>query len=503
MPDQIQPLKEDYFSSTLPPKPLETAGNPISGPIPETSKKHSPLSLIPKINSKILKTISLAIGGILTLVVIFFLVKFAIGKFSKSSTATIIYWGLFEPQSVMQQVISDYEKQHPGIKIKYSQQTMTQYRERLQQRLSSNSQQDKTSASTETPDIFRIHQSWIPMFTGLLSTVPVSIYDNTTFEKTFYPSAKESLSVQGKYVGIPLMSDGLSLFCNQDLFRAKGIEFPKDWKELKVAAQQLKATDEQGRITTAGVALGTTGNIDHWSDILGLMLLQSGVDLSNPGKCTAGDNGDVCPGADALKFFTNFVSEDRVWDSTLPTSTFAFAKGNLAMYFGPSWRVFEIEEMKGKLKSNFQYKIIPVPQLPMEGEGKVAWSTYWVEAVSKKSKYQTEAWEFLKYLSSKEVLQKLYQTESVVRPFGEPYSRIEMAESLKNSPFVGAFLEQAPYAKNWYLSSSTNDNGINDKIIKYYEDAVNSVNKGDDPISALQTVAKGVAQVFNQYGISK
>lgn len=445
------------------------------------------------------------IAGILVLTGAgFFLVRFLLGKTSVKKQTTLIYWGLFEPQSVMQQVISEYEKNHPEIKITYSQQDLVQYREKLQQRLSASSQQSgKDSASTpEIPDIFRIHQSWIPMFAGLLSTVPSSVYDSATFEKTFYPSAVQSLKDQGQFVGVPLMVDGLALFCNEDLFKAKGIEFPKDWKELKTAAQQLTTRDNKGKILTAGVALGITGNVDHWSDILGLMLLQSGVSLENPSSCSGGDGEtEICPGADALKFFTNFVTEDRVWDSTLPTSTFAFAKGNLAMYFAPSWRVFDIEGLKGRLQSSFQYKIVPIPQLPTEEERKIAWSSYWVEAVSKKSKKQTEAWEFLKYLSSKEVQQKLFQTQSAIRPFGEPYSRLDMADLLKDHPFASAFIYQAPYAKSWYLSSFTSDSGINDKIIKYYEDAVSSVNGGGDPVSALQTVGKGVAQILTQYGV--
>jgi len=426
----------------------------------------------------------------------------------KKNQITLIYWGLFEPESVMQSVIADYEKDHPAVKINYSQQSLTQYRERLQERLLSADQQEKEKnkevLDLETPDIFRIHQSWVPMFSGLLSEIPVSVYDSTTFEKTFYLSAVESLKLQGKYVGIPLMVDGLALYCNEDLFKAKGLSFPQNWSELKIAAQQLTARDSEGKITTAGAALGTTVNIDHWSDILGLMFFQAGVDPANPGACSqASDGRSVCPGADALQFFANFTTVDRVWDSTLPTSTFAFAKGNLAMYFGPSWRVFDIEGIKNRLQSDFKYKIIPVPQLPMEEEKQIGWSSYWVESVSKKSSYQAEAWEFLKYLSSKEVMQKIFQAQSAVRSFGEPYPRIDMADLVKDHPLVGGYISQAPYSRNWYLSSFTSDNGINDKIIEYFKNAVNEVNQGGDSASSLQTAGQGANQILSQYGLKK
>lgn len=493
MPEQIQPLnqKEKQDFQEKPVQPIEgEISIPVAPPLPTAVNKKSSLKLPIII---LLMILFLGLGFLL-------LKKTKVSLPLKKSSANIVYWGLFEPVSVMQQVISEYERTHQGVKIQYAQQSLTQYRERLQKRLTLSDEERKV-ASTEIPDIFRIHQSWVPMFGGLLSPVPEDVYDNVTFEKTFYSSARESLKLQDQYVGIPLMTDGLALFCNETLFKAAGLEFPQDWGELKKAALRLTTRDNQGKITTAGVALGTTNNVDHWSDILGLMLLQSGIDLKDPGACTSQSDGQsVCPGADALKFFTNFATEDRVWDTTMPTSTFAFAKGNLAMYFGTSWRVFDIEGLRDKTAGGFSYKIIPVPQLPMENDQKTGWSSYWVEAVSKKSKNQEEAWEFLKYLSSKEVMQKLFQTQSAARLFGEPFSRVDMADMLASHPFAGTFINQAPYSKNWYLSSFTYDNGINDKIIKYYEDAVNSVNQGEDPVSSLKTAGRGTMQILTQYG---
>jgi len=43
------------------------------------------------------------------------------------------------------------------------------------------------------------------------------------------------------------------------------------------------------------------------------------------------------------------------------------------------------------------------------------------------------------------------------------------------------------------------DGGINDEIIKYFEDAINSTLAGGDPQAALQTVASGVKQVLDKY----
>ncbi len=106
-------------------------------------------------------------------------------------------------------------------------------------------------------------------------------------------------------------------------------------------------------------------------------------------------------------------------------------------------------------------------------------------------------------LREKETLQKFYTASSKVRAFGELYPRVDMAEGLAENEYVAPYLADAPYAKSWYLSSNTFDNGINDQLIKYYQDAVTSmVVEGKKATNALETVNQGTTQVLRQYGVS-
>lgn len=232
--------------------------------------------------------------------------------------------------------------------------------------------------------------------------------------------------------------------------------------------------------------------MDHWQEILALMMMQNGVNMSNP----VGDLAEK-----ALAFFTVFSTTDGVWNETLPSSTQAFAGGKLAMYLGPSWRVFEIKAQNPALR----FKVVPVPQLPKDNptDPNVAYATYWVEGVWARSKNRPAAWEFLKFLTSKESLQKLYQGSSQSRLFGELYPRVDMAGLVASDPTAGAFVSQFPYAQSWYLASRTFDgiSGINTQISKYFEDAVNAVNLGTGADAALQTATLGVQQVLATYGL--
>jgi hypothetical protein len=78
-----------------------------------------------------------------------------------------------------------------------------------------------------------------------------------------------------------------------------------------------------------------------------------------------------------------------------------------------------------------------------------------------------------------------------------------MADLLKSQPYVGAYIQQAPQAQSWYLSSRTSDNGINEATIQYYEDVVNAVNNGQDALAALTTATQGIGQVLSKYGLGR
>ncbi len=470
-------LSEETVLSEMPsevPPEAPTPEEPPSSEPPEPVEafhveKKSPLGAIKKI-------IPLILGLILVGGLVFVVIKFGLPRFQKEKEVTLTYWGLWEPESVMRQLIADWNKDHPNIKIEYSMQSKQQYRERVQSAL----------ARGEGPDIFRFHVTWLPMLKNQLDPVPTEVMSASQFETTFYPVAATNLRSGASYLGIPLEVDTLSLFYNKDIFQTAGKTPPTTWDELRRTAIELTTHDESGRIQTAGVAIGTTNNVEHWSDILGLMMLQNEADLTNPTGSLA---------EDALTYYTIFNKTDRVWDLTLPSSTLAFANGKLAMYFGFSWDVFEIKNMNPDL----EFGIVEAPQL---SGSNLSWASFWVEGINNKSEHKEEAWEFLKYLSSKETLTKLYQAESQLRLFGEPYSRVEMASQAKTNPLVTPFVDQVSQAETWYLCSRTYDNGINDKIIDYFKDAVNAVNSNEDPADALATTASGVAQLLSQYGIA-
>jgi multiple sugar transport system substrate-binding protein len=389
-----------------------------------------------------------------------------------SKKKTLTYWGLWETSAAFEEVLSDFEEANPGIEVNYVKQRHTEYRERLQTAI----------ASKNGPDLFRYHAAWTPMLQNELAPMPSSVMSLSEYRETFYPVATEQLQSNGQVVGIPLMYDGLGLYYNKDVFKTAGLEPAKTWAQLKTQATQLTIRSSTG-IERGGLAIGNASNVEHFSDILGLLMLQNGADPAIPTSKEA---------QEALQFYTNFFKADKVWSEDLPTSTVAFARGEVAMMFAPSWRAHEVMAVNPDLN----FGIVEVPTL---GAGRIGWASFWAEGVSSKTTQKDDAWKLLKFLSSKSVQQKLYNAQGQERTFGEPYSRVDLADDLATEEYVAPFLQDAPIAQGWYMSSYTHDNGLNDQIIKYYADAVNAVLEGKKPATAMETVSQGTRQVLRQY----
>ncbi|MDO8487825.1 MAG: extracellular solute-binding protein [bacterium] len=475
----------------LPPQPTPIQPQVVATPFPVVATSPNLVELPKKSPWKIILVVVLLLavlggGAYLALNV------FGLGKPKPTGPTTLTWWGLWEDESVIRPLITEYEAAHPDVKINYIFQSQREYRERLQNALSQGS----------GPDIFRIHNTWVPMFKTDLAPIPADIYSAQTFESTFYPTAKTDLRLGNNYVAIPLEYDGLGMYVNEELLSQAGASVPQSWTELRETAAALCVGDtEDGkcrsgeRVLIAGVAMGTIENVDHWQDIVATLMLQNNVNLNAPsGK----------PAEDVLDFYTVFSRTDGVWNSSLPNSTAAFAGGKLAIYFGPSWRAHDILAANPSLK----FKVYPVPQLPIDpalGEKPITWASYWAEAVNAKSPHTKQAWDFVGWLSQRENLQKFYQgAVASGRAFGEPYSRVDMASLVTSDPYVGAYINQALNAKSWYLASFTWDGptGINSRISQYFADALNGINQGKSASESIKTLTAGINQVLSQYGLA-
>jgi multiple sugar transport system substrate-binding protein len=102
--------------------------------------------------------------------------RWAFGMLEGSKQVTISYWGLWENDAIIQPLITSFESTHPKIKVQYIKQSQKQYRERVQAAIDRG----------EGPDVFRFHNTWVPMLAKELQPVPETVMSVSDFKNTFF-----------------------------------------------------------------------------------------------------------------------------------------------------------------------------------------------------------------------------------------------------------------------------------------------------------------------------
>lgn len=489
-----QPIYETVPTDEI--QPEEIASNVTAtdqADFSQVQPEITPLDAEPITEHKEINKLPIILGGVAVFVIVF-IVLFALlsgGKkkqFVKTpEQVSLVYWGLWEEKEVMDPIIAEYQKNNTHVKITYEKKTEKDYRNKLLTWI----------GRGQGPDIFRFHNTWIPelVLPGntpelALASLPETVMSSTAFEKTFYPIHVKDLKVGEKIYGIPLMIDGLMMIVNEDLLKKAGIAtIPTNWDEMLAAASQMTVKGKNNELITAGIAAGTATNVAHFSDIFGLMLLLNGGELS---KLEAPE------AIGTLEAYRRFAEEpNNVWSESFSNSIVAFAQGKVGIIFAPTWEIHTIKSTAPDLK----LVVAPIPNPP--GGKQFSLASYWVEGVSKKSKHQEEAWKFLAYLSSKSTLTKMYEAQSSTRTFGAPYSRIDLSNTLIQDNYLGPLIRQAAEDKfkSLPLTSNTFDDGLNDGITRYLENAINGASQGVSYEEAMKIGHAGVQKVLLQYNI--
>ena len=424
----------------------------------------------------LLKKILIGVGIVLLIGILIFLF---LPKQQQAKNVKLTWWGLWEDDRVMQSIISDFERENPNIQVEYIKQVPKQYRDRLLTRMENGT----------GPDIFRFHNSWLPMMQKVLTPLAAETITPSDFQKTYYPVMQKDLVSNGAIYGIPLGTDSLALFVNTELLKSAGVEPPRDWDEFLKAARKLTVKDENDEIETSGAGLGTAGNVTHFPDILSVLFAQQGVDIEDLPNSVDAE-------IDSLEFYTGFANgQQNTWNGTLDDSLIAFSRGELAMYFGYSWDVFAIRT----LNKSLPFTIYAMPAL--YGKNMTV-ASYWAEGVSSQSPNKKEALLFMKHLVKKETAQKFYEAAAKERGFGEPPARKDLAESIQDEPLVAPFVNQMDNATSSYFMSDTydGDTGMNSVLNNYLRDAVNAIvidhTSEDTAVGKLNTA---ISQILKKY----
>jgi ABC-type glycerol-3-phosphate transport system substrate-binding protein len=196
-------------------------------------------------------------------------------------------------------------------------------------------------------------------------------------------------------------------------------------------------------VVRAAAALGSTsGNIESAADVIGLLMLQNGVQMTSDDGTAATFAQSNQKGLQAFNFYLEFAnpaSPSYTWNSTQVHSLDAFASGDVAMVLAYQSNLERI-----KKRSPFMnMRLAPAPQV--EGGRSLSYPRYMGFAVSKKSKASEWGWDFVYYVTTTGEAQEAYSAST-----GHPPALRELVGRRVNDPASGVFARQALTARSWY-----------------------------------------------------
>lgn len=392
------------------------------------------------------KATAVAVSGLMA-------VAMLAGCQTKSSTGntsgkvTLTFWHTYSDTEVKvfnEKIIPDFEKTHKNITIKSVTYPTSNFKQQVIQAV----------AGKSGPDVLRADVTWVPQLASLGGLYEVGSRNGfNDIKSSSFASALSTCEWNGKYYGVPDDTNTkIAIYNTSDLKDAGLSEAPKSFDELLSAAKTLKAKHPNGLIAIGGTAVWSmgpyflslggqysnskytkaSGYINSDKSVAALQKLLDAYDQGLIGKCILGGQ----PGTwDGLKADNGYAMiDDGPWFFSLQDKT---------------------------ITSKYTQALIP------SGDGGSVSLVGGEDLVmTKSSKNQEAAWEFMKYLSSSEFPQKTMALEADCIP---TYTPVATSSAVTSDPVMKVYVEQLKTA--WARIPNQHFEEMDDDINKAFESA--------------------------------
>lgn len=291
----------------------------------------------------------------------------------------LTWWDYYgsEAAVAMNNAIKTYEKAHPNVDIERIEVPFGELKKKIL----------LGAAGGELPDILIIDNPDHQMLAeaGILAdlTKRVKVWGQ---EKKYFEGPLSSTVYKGKNYGIPLGSNNLALYYNQDLLKEAGIKPPKTWDELKNAAKKLTHND------VYGMAVSAISQEEGTFQFLPFVW-QADSDLTH-----FNTRGSV----DAISLWKELIESHSMSKGVLTQTqqdvALQFINGKTAMMVNGTWQIPVLEKEK---KLNWNVVELPGYQ---KNSTILGGENY---AISSTSKHKEAAWNVLMFMQEKENAKKI------------------------------------------------------------------------------------------------
>jgi len=310
-------------------------------------------------------------------------------------------------------------------------------------------------ASSKGPDLFMLPSDLVYKHNDKVYPIPSSLLSQRDFRNAFIEEGEMYFTDEG-ILGLPFTIDPIVMYWNRSIFSGEGIASePKNWDEFFNIAPSLTKTDRASNITRSAVALGEFVNINNAKDILALLIMQGGNNITERTsdsvgaddgisiKITLGELDDTVsqPAESALRFFTEFsnsVKSIYSWNRSLPNSRDMFISEDLAVYFGYA------SELSGIVSKNphLNFDVAPVPQI-RDSKTRVTYGDMTALVIAKNSKNPQTAFNVASAMTGEAFMSEISKVLKT------PPTRRDLLSERQEGAYNSVFYDSALISNSW------------------------------------------------------
>ena len=318
---------------------------------------------------------------------------------SPSRDNVIRFWAMGREGEVVTELVRDFERAHPGVRVDVQQLPWSAAHEKLL----------TAFAGDATPDLCQLGNTWIPEFAALNALEPLGerVAASATIDpRDYFAGIWDTNVVGGTLYGVPWYVDTRLLFYRRDIVAQAGVGAPpRTWPEWLATLEAVKRSVGPDRYAILlpvnepepliALALQQPDPLLRDDDLRGNFesagfrrTLAFYADIFRRGLAPPSTNADV----------------SNVWNE--------FGRGYYAFYISGPWNIGEFtRRLPADLQSSWMTAPLPGPEGP--GASTAGGSSL---VVFRRARDKTAAWQLVEYLSQPSVQRRFHELTGDLPP---------------------------------------------------------------------------------------
>lgn len=320
------------------------------------------------------------------------------GQASDGGT-TIELWAMGSEGAKVQQLLPEFQRSHPGLRVTVQQIPWSAAHEKLL----------TAYAGGNLPDVVQLGSTWIAEFVAIGALQALDELQSAAGLPLddYYPATLEANRLDGKLYALPWYVDTRVLFYRKDLLSKAGVgQTPSTWQQWLSALRRVQSA----KLADYGLLLST----DEW-ELPTALAWQTGSTLLRDNDRYSDFQSNAFDAA--FRFCHGLFQHPWVLGqstSQMASLPMEFGRGYFAAFVSGPWNVGELRQ---RLPAALQKRWATAPMPAMQGsEPGLSLANGASLAISRHSRQPQAAWTLLEYLAQPAQQARFYQLTGDLPP---------------------------------------------------------------------------------------